>query len=66
MKENLLGTIIWSIATFYYHKNDENNEFSYFKNKNWGINMLNIQDVSHLSKRSKKHITVFVESVRKR
>ncbi len=36
MKEKLLGTIIWSIATFYYSKNDGNNEFSYFKNKNWG------------------------------
>ena len=44
-------------------KNDENNEFSYFKIKIGEVNMLNIQDVSHLSKKEQKAYNRFVESV---
>ena len=58
MKEKLLGTIIWSIATFYYSRMMEIMNLAILKIKIGEVNMLNIQDVSHLSKRSKKHITV--------
>lgn len=58
MKENLLGTIIWSIATFYYSRMMKIMNLAILKIKIGGVNMLNIQDVSHLSKKSKKHITV--------
>ncbi len=58
MKEKLLGTIIWSIATFYYSRMMEIMNLAILKIKIGEVNMLNIQDVSHLSKKEQKHITV--------
>ncbi len=48
MKENLLGTIIWSIATFYYSRMMKIMNLAILKIKIGKVNMLNIQDVSHL------------------
>lgn len=63
MKEDLLGTIIWSTGRFYYSRMMKILNLAILKIKIGGVNMLNIQDISHLSKKEQKAYKRFVESV---
>lgn len=56
MKEDLLGTIIWSTGRFYYSRMMKILNLAILKIKIGGVNMLNIQDISHLSKKGAKSI----------